>query len=463
MAKTKPGLRFQPTGGTRAPQVPTGKKQRLTIERLSSDGRGIAFLEGRTWFVSGALAGEQVEARVLNAHGKIVEARCERVLAASPLRRPAPCPHFGTCGGCSVQHLPYDQQLALKQRLLTEQLSRVAGVEPQEWAAPLSGPELGYRRRARLAVRWDHKTRHLAVGFRAAASQDIVDITQCQVLVPALQPVIERLPALLRGFSKPQALGHVELYAGTALALLLRHTAPLADNDLAALQAFCTDLQLQLWLQSEGDPAPTQTGQTLGFALAPWGLELAYRPGDFVQVNAAVNDAMIAQALEWLAPEPGERVLDLFCGLGNFALPLAQRSREVIAVEGVAPMVQRAADNATSNNLHNTGFFQADLSQPLGSAEWAGEGFSAVLLDPPRDGAFEVVRTIRALGAQRLVYVSCNPATLARDTVELLRQGYRLKRAGILDMFPQTAHVEAMALFEAGQDGPSNPTGARNA
>lgn len=463
MAKTKPGLRFQPTGGTRAPQVPTGKKQRSTIERLSSDGRGIAFLEGRTWFVSGALAGEQVEARVLNAHGKIVEARCERVLAASPLRRPAPCPHFGTCGGCSVQHLPYDQQLALKQRLLTEQLSRVAGVEPQEWAAPLSGPELGYRRRARLAVRWDHKTRHLAVGFRAAASQDIVDITQCQVLVPALQPVIERLPALLRGFSKPQALGHVELYAGTALALLLRHTAPLADNDLAALQAFCTDLQLQLWLQGEGDPAPMQTGQTLGFALAPWGLELAYRPGDFVQVNAAVNDAMIAQALEWLAPEPGERVLDLFCGLGNFALPLAQRSREVIAVEGVAPMVQRAADNAASNNLHNTGFFQADLSQPLGSAEWAGEGFSAVLLDPPRDGAFEVVRTIRALGAQRLVYVSCNPATLARDTVELLRQGYRLKRAGILDMFPQTAHVEAMALFEAGQDGPSNPTGARNA
>jgi 23S rRNA (uracil1939-C5)-methyltransferase len=463
MAKTKPGLRFQPTGGTRAPQVPTGKKQRLTIERLSSDGRGIAFLEGRTWFVSGALAGEQVEARVLNAHGKIVEARCERVLAASPLRRPAPCPHFGTCGGCSVQHLPYDQQLALKQRLLTEQLSRVAGVEPQEWAAPLSGPELGYRRRARIAVRWDHKTRHLAVGFRAAASQDIVDITQCQVLVPALQPVIERLPALLRGFSKPQALGHVELYAGTALALLLRHTAPLADNDLAALQAFCTDLQLQLWLQGEGDPAPMQTGQTLGFALAPWGLELAYRPGDFVQVNAAVNDAMIAQALEWLAPEPGERVLDLFCGLGNFALPLAQRSREVIAVEGVAPMVQRAADNAASNNLHNTGFFQADLSQPLGSAEWAGEGFSAVLLDPPRDGAFEVVRTIRALGAQRLVYVSCNPATLARDTVELLRQGYRLKRAGILDMFPQTAHVEAMALFEAGQDGPSNPTGARNA
>jgi len=463
MARTKSGLRFQPTGGTRAPQVPTGKKQRLPIERLASDGRGIAFFEGRTWFVSGALAGEQVEARVLNAHGKIVEARCERVLVASELRRPAPCPHFGTCGGCSLQHLPHDQQLALKQRLLAEQFSRVAGIEPQEWAAPLSGPELGYRRRARLAVRWDPKARHLAVGFRAAASQDIVDITQCQVLVPALQPVVEQLPALLRSFAKPQVLGHVELYAGTALALLVRHTAALADTDLDALLAFCAGLNMQLWLHGEDEPAPVHAGESLGFVLAPWQLELAYRPGDFVQVNAAVNDAMIAQALEWLAPKPDERVLDLFCGLGNFALPLAQRSREVVAVEGVAAMVQRAADNAAGNNLHNTGFFQSDLSQPLDAAEWAREGFSAVLLDPPRDGAFEVVRTIRALGAQRLVYVSCNPATLARDTVELLRQGYRLKRAGILDMFPQTAHVEAMALFEAGQDGPSNPTGVRNA
>ncbi|AIS17106.1 23S rRNA methyltransferase [Pseudomonas rhizosphaerae] len=463
MARTKPGLRFQPTGGTRAPQVPTGKKQRLPIERLASDGRGIAFFEGRTWFVSGALAGEQVEARVLNAHGKIVEARCERVLVASELRRPAPCPHFGICGGCSIQHLPHDQQLALKQRLLAEQFSRVAGIEPQEWAAPLSGPELGYRRRARLAVRWDPKARHLAVGFRAAASQDIVDITQCQVLVPALQPVVEQLPALLRSFAKPQVLGHVELYAGTALALLVRHTAALADTDLDALLAFCAGLHMQLWLHGEDEPAPVHAGESLGFVLAPWHLQLAYRPGDFVQVNAAVNDAMIAQALEWLAPKPDERVLDLFCGLGNFALPLAQRSREVVAVEGVAAMVQRAADNAAGNNLHNTGFFQSDLSQPLDAAEWAREGFSAVLLDPPRDGAFEVVRTIRALGAQRLVYVSCNPATLARDTVELLRQGYRLKRAGILDMFPQTAHVEAMALFEAGQDGPSNPTGVRNA
>ncbi|HEX8595310.1 MAG TPA: 23S rRNA (uracil(1939)-C(5))-methyltransferase RlmD [Pseudomonas sp.] len=449
MAKHERGLRFQPAGGVRATQIPTGKKQRLTIERLSNDGRGIAFLDGRTWFVAGSLAGEEVEARVLNAHGKVVEARTERVFKASSLRRPAPCPHFGRCGGCSVQHLPHSEQLALKQRMLAEQLQRVAGVEPQEWAAPLTGAEFAYRRRARVAVRWDAKAKRLDVGFRAAASQDIVSIEQCPVLVQALQPIMMQLPAMLRSFSKPQVLGHVELFCGSSTAVLVRHTAPLADADLATLHLFCKNHDAQLWLHGEGEPQPADASQVLGYRLEPWNLDLAYRPGDFIQVNAAINTAMIQQALDWLAPKPDERVLDLFCGLGNFALPLARLAREVVAVEGVAAMVQRAAANAVGNGLHNVQFFQADLSQPLAQADWAKEGFSAVLLDPPRDGAFELVRKLKALGAERLLYVSCNPATLARDTVELVNQGYRLKRAGILDMFPQTAHVEAMALFEA--------------
>lgn len=449
MAKHERGLRFQPAGGSRAPQIPLGKKQRLNIQRLANDGRGIAFLEGRTWFVSGALAGEEVEARVLGTHGKVVEARAERIFSASELRRPAACAHAGRCGGCSVQHLPHVEQLALKQRMLAEQLSKVAGVEPEAWAAPLSGPEFGYRRRARVAVRWDVKGKQLEVGFRAGGSQDIVAIDDCPVLVQALQPIMSRLPAMLRRLSKPQALGHVELFSGSALAVLLRHMAPLSEGDLAILKDFCDFHQAQLWLHGEGEPQPLDPSLALGYRLESWDLHLAYRPGDFVQVNAGVNEAMVAQALEWLAPQADERVLDLFCGLGNFALPLARQAREVVAVEGVATMVARAADNAASNNLHNTRFFQADLSQPLGAAQWANEGFSAVLLDPPRDGAFEVVRHLASLGAKRLVYVSCNPATLARDTVELIKQGYRLKRAGILDMFPQTAHVEAMALFEA--------------
>ena len=345
--------------------------------------------------------------------------------------------------------MPHEEQLALKQRMLTEQLSRVAGVEPDEWAAPLTGPEFGYRRRARIAVRWDVRAKHLEVGFRAAGSQDIVAIDHCLVLVQALQPIMTGLPAMLRQLSNPKALGHVELFSGSAIAVLLRHMAPLNEADMQVLQAFCAAHDAQLWLHGDGDPQPVDAQQRLGYRLEQWDLELAYRPGDFVQVNAGVNEAMVAQALTWLAPQAEERVLDLFCGLGNFALPLAKQVREVVAVEGVTTMVERAGQNAVTNNLHNAAFFQADLSQPLANAQWAKQGFGAVLLDPPRDGAYEAVRTLSGLGAKRLVYVSCNPATLARDTVELMKQGYRLKRAGILDMFPQTAHVEAMALFEA--------------
>ncbi|MCY1273579.1 23S rRNA (uracil(1939)-C(5))-methyltransferase RlmD [compost metagenome] len=454
MAKNRGGLRFQPSGGSRGPSVPVGKKQRLQIERLAHDGRGIAHLEGRTWFVAGALPGESVEARVLSARSQVVEARSERVLQAAELRREPPCPVAGQCGGCTLQHLPHAQQLELKQRTLAEQLQRFSGLVPESWAAPLVGPEFGYRRRARIAVRWDAKARRLDVGFRAAASQEIVAFDDCLVLVPQLQALARELPELLRGFVRPQALGHVELFHGTTSALLLRHVEPLADADLQRLENFCSARDVQAWLQGDGEPAPMNGTAELGYRLDDWNLTLAYRPGDFVQVNAPVNAAMIHQALDWLAPRSGERVLDLFCGLGNFALPLARQAREVVGVEGVQAMVERAAANAAGNGLGNTRFFQADLSRPLAEAPWfsegATDGFTAVLLDPPRDGALEMARGMGSLGAERVLYVSCNPATLARDAGELARQGYRLKRAGILDMFPQTAHVEAMALFEVG-------------
>lgn len=222
----------------------------------------------------------------------------------------------------------------------------------------LSGPEFGYRRRARVAVRWDQKAKKLEVGFRAVGSQDIVAIGDCPVLVQPLQPIMSRLPEMLRRLSKPQALGHVELFAGSSLAVLLRHMAPLSEADLTILKDFCAFHEAQLWLHGEGEPQPVEPGQALGFRLDAWDLELAYRPGDFIQVNAGVNEAMIAQALQWLAPQAEERVLDLFCGLGNFALPLAKSVRQVVAVEGVQTMVERAAANAVSNNLNNTAFFR---------------------------------------------------------------------------------------------------------
>lgn len=448
MARHGGGLRFQPSGGEKKPQVPVGKKQRLTIERLANDGRGIAFVEGRTWFVEGALAGEQVEARVLIARSQVVEARVERVLAGSAQRRAEPCPHARVCGGCTLQHLSMNDQLELKQRALAEQLSRVAGVEPEQWAPPLTSPEFGYRRRARLAVRWDNKARRLDVGFRASASQNIVSIEECPVLVRPLQLLLPALLAELKTLEKPQAIGHMELFSGTAEAVLVRHTAPLSDTDHQRLAAFAEAQGVQLWLQGEGPAQPLQPVQALGYRLGSWDLQLDWRPGDFVQVNEPVNEAMIAQALDWLAPVQNARVLDLFCGLGNFALPLARSGAQVTGVEGVDAMVKRARTNAEHNGLSNAHFYRADLSKPLAEADWACEGFHAVLLDPPRDGAWEVVRQMATLGAKRVVYVSCNPATLARDAAELIRQGYRLKRAGMLDMFPQTAHVEAMALFE---------------
>ncbi|TLX54368.1 23S rRNA (uracil(1939)-C(5))-methyltransferase RlmD [Stutzerimonas nosocomialis] len=448
MAKRSGGLRFQPSGGERKAQVPTGKKQRLEIDRLAHDGRGIAFVDGRTWFVEGALPGEQVEARVLNARAQIVEARGERILTPSPRRRTEPCRHARVCGGCTLQHASEEDQLALKQRTLAEQLQRVAGLEPEHWAAPLTGPAFGYRRRARVAVRWDAAAGRLDVGFRAGSSQTIIAVEECPVLVQPLQTILLALPQALAGLDKPQAIGHVELFSGTDEAVLVRHTAPLGEADLDRLAGFCAAQGAQLWLQGSAEPQPHDPSRGLGYRLAPWRLELHWRPGDFIQVNEAVNEAMVAQALDWLAPQEGERVLDLFCGLGNFSLPLARAGARVTGVEGVEAMVQRARTNAEHNRLEDVHFYQADLSKALADAPWAQGGFPAVVLDPPRDGALEMVKQMASLGARRVVYVSCNPATLARDAAELSRQGYRLVRAGMMDMFPQTAHVEAMALFE---------------
>lgn len=449
MARNKGGLRFQPSGGARGPAIPVGKKQRLTIERLAHDGRGIAHEAGMTWFVSGGLPGEELEARVLGARSKVVDARSERLFSSSDLRRREPCTVAGRCGGCTLA--------PGTRRAVGPEAAYLAGAvaafrrdRAGRMGRPLVGPEFGYRRRARIAVRWDARARRLDVGFRASASQEIVAFDECLVLVPPLQTIARALPALLQDFRKPESIGHVELFHGTASALLLRHTTALVDEDRQRLAAFCSAHQAQLWLQGAEQPLPVEPAAELGYSLGDWQLTLAYQPGDFVQVNAPVNESMIRQALDWLAPTADERVLDLFCGLGNFSLPLARRVARVVGVEGVAAMVERAGANALANGLGNAHFFQADLSKALAEAPWAEQGFTAVLLDPPRDGAFEAVREMSSLGARRVVYVSCNPATLARDAGEMARQGYRLKRAGILDMFPQTAHVEAMALFEAG-------------
>lgn len=438
-------LRFQPAGGE-SKSLPVGKKQVLSIERLAHDGRGIAFLDGRTWFVSGALPGEQVQAQVLAARSKVVEAQTVAIQTSSPDRITAECQWAGQCGGCTLQHISHAQQISMKQANLAEQLSR-EGVTPVAWAEPLVGPAFAYRRRTRIAVRYDVRQKHVEVGFRGLASNAIVEVKDCLILVADLQPVFAGLSALFNGFKQPQGLGEVELFSGRSNALLLRYTQTLHEDDLQQLRAYCAKHQVQLWLQGKGEPQPDQAGQTLSYSLTQFALDITYQPGDFVQVNAQMNEAMIAQALEWLAPQADQRVLDLFCGLGNFALPLAKYVEQVIAVEGVDSMLVRARANAVAHQLNNVQFYHSDLTQPLHDKEWAKSAFAAALLDPPREGAQVVVERLAKLKVPRILYVSCNPATLARDAALLTARGYRLQKAGILDMFAQTGHTEAMALF----------------
>lgn len=438
-------LRFQPAGGERK-ALPVGKKQVLNIERLAHDGRGIAFFEGRTWFVSGALPGEQVQVQVLAARSKVVEAQVVAIQSSSPERITPECQWVGQCGGCTLQHISHAQQISLKQNNLAEQFNR-EGVTPLAWAEPLVGSAFAYRRRARIAVRYDVKQKQVQVGFRGLASTAIVEVHNCAVLVKELQPLFAGLTTLFNGFQQPQALGHVELFSGRSNALLLRHTQALHVDDLQQLRAYCAGHNAQLWLQGVGEPQPDQTGQTLSYQLPAFALDIAYQPGDFVQVNAQMNEAMIAQALDWLAPQTDECVLDLFCGLGNFALPLAQKVKEVVAVEGVASMLLRANINAVANQLNNVHFYHADLSTSLRDHPWSRQSYAAALLDPPREGALAVVTDLAKMKVARIVYVSCNPATLARDAALLIARGYRLDKVGVLDMFAQTGHSEAMALF----------------
>ena len=441
-----------------APAAVVGQCLDLVLDRLSHDGRGIGVWQGRTVFVEGGLPGEQVRARVVRARSKLIEARLESVQQASVERLAPPCTHASLCGGCSVQHMSQPQQLAFKQAALAQQLRHFAAVEPAHWAEPLQAAAYGYRQRTRLALHYQAATDQLTVGYRQRASKALVAVEQCPVLVPALQSLLAELPALLQQLDARSQLGHVDLLDNLpAPVLLLRHLRPLSVADTRRLADFSRRLSVPVWLQpadaDSAQPLLPDSPAQLCYTLADQGLTLHYAPGDFTQVNPAINQAMINQALDWLQPTAGQRLLDLFCGLGNFALPLAQRGAEVTGVEGSAVMVDRARANARHNGLQAVHFFTADLSKPL-EADWMQQHWDAALLDPPRDGAEQLVQTLAEWQIPRILYVSCNPATLARDAGLLAARGYRLQQCGVMDMFPQTAHIESMALFV--RDGKKN-------
>ena len=423
------------------------------ITGLTHDGRGVAHVNGKAVFVSGALAGERVRMRFTGKHRHYDEAAVEEVLSASPDRVLPRCAHFGVCGGCALQHLAPAAQIAAKQRVLLENLERIGKVSPREVLPALTASPWGYRRKGRLSVKFVEKKGRVLVGFRESNGRYVADINSCDVLHPAVGTRITEISALIETLDAKRDIPQIEIAAGDDLvALVFRHLQPLSARDVAALTAFAQGTQLAIFLQPGGIDSvaplwPTDT--QLSFRLPKFDVELDFRPLDFIQVNSMLNRSMIDHALALLDPQPTDRVLDLFCGLGNFTLPLARRAAQVTGVEGEVGLVRRAGENAQRNGLANAQFFAADLAADQRDAPWAKADYELLLLDPPRSGAEALLEYLPRKSARRIVYVSCHPASLARDAGVLVnRHGFALTHAGVMDMFPHTAHVESIAAFQ---------------
>lgn len=422
------------------------------IESLSHDGRGIARIEGKTIFVDGALAGETVKFLYTRQHSKFDEAKVVEVITPSPDRVEARCPHFGVCGGCSLMHMAPQAQLALKQSTLEEHLTHFGGLAPETWLEPLTGPLWSYRRKARLGVKYVTKKERVLVGFREKASPFLALLDQCSVLDQRVGARLNELSEMIASLDAYNRIAQIEVAMDDEhTALVFRNLDPLSQHDEQCLIDYGKTNNIWIYLQPGGpDTVKPLWPELTQLSYQPEeGIWLNFNPNDFTQVNADINKTMIQKALELLDLSENDRVLDLFCGLGNFSLPIAKRCSEVVGVEGDEALVLHAAANAELNKFDNAFFERADLTQTeLKQYVWAEPGFNKILLDPPRSGAFEVLHQLADLGAERIVYVSCNPATLARDAGELVNvHGYKLISAGVMDMFPHTSHVESIALF----------------
>ena len=423
------------------------------IDDLSHDGRGVATWGEKKVFIHGALPGERVMARLTDRKRSYDEGETLEVLQLSEHRVEPRCPHFGQCGGCSLQHYDIAHQIEAKQNSLLQNLERIGKIAPEEVWKPLTGPVWHYRRKARLSVRHVHKKERVLVGFRERYGRFVADMQECHVLDPRIAEQLPELSALIYSMDAKASIPQLEVACGDELcALVFRHLAPLSETDLEKLRDFARSSGIAVLLQPKGpdsihclEPEAVE----LSYKIPEFGIEIFFGPSDFVQVNAAMNQAMIGRAMELLDPAADDRILDLFCGLGNFTLPIATRVAEVVGVEGDSALVSRAGSNAARNGLDTVLFHAADLNEDPGSAPWLRKPYDKVLVDPPRSGAEFILPHIAASGASRVVYVSCHPASLARDAGILVQQfGFRLVGAGVMDMFPHTGHVESIALFE---------------
>jgi len=424
----------------------------VTIESLSHEGRGIAHVNGKTVFVFGALPGERVLIQVLKSSRKFDQATTLEVIEASPKRIEPRCEAFQICGGCSMQHLGNDDQLAVKQQSLLDMMAH-ANVAFGALIPALRGDHWGYRKKARLGVKYVAKKGRVLVGFRERNTPFIADMRRCEVLIPQVGHKLEQLSELIGRLEARAQIPQIEVAADEQrIQLVFRHLQPLSEHDQGLLREFARAEGFYIQLQPGGpetvhDLYPQQ--QSLGFdPLGDGSLSIAFGALDFVQVNTGINQKMVAQALALLDLQSTDRVLDLFCGLGNFTLPMAAQCEQVTGIEVDPAMVARARESALANNIHNTDYHAVDLTGPDPGYAWMQQTYDKILLDPPRSGAQEIARLIGRFNASRIVYVSCQPSSLVRDAVIICAQGYQMTHLGIMDMFPQTAHVESMAVFE---------------
>lgn len=425
------------------------------ITGLSHEGRGIAHINGEAVFIHGALPGERVRFRRLRRRRGISEGELIEILQAAPERVTPLCAHFGVCGGCQMQHLSAEHQRQHKEDTLRRQLQQIGRVEPETWLPPLAGKNWGYRRKARLGVKLVPKKGGVLVGFRERNSSFIAALERCVVLDPRLGERLQDIAAMLGQLSIIRQIPQIEVAIGDdTVGLVFRHLVDLPAEDASILTAFGQQSGFAIYLQSGGPGSvrrlwPEQA--SLSYRIPEADVEIEFEPTDFTQVNAEINRLMVSKAVDLLDPLPTDYVLDLFCGLGNFTLPLARRAARVVGVEGEAGLVERARQNARRNGLENCEFHVANLARDVRMLPWMRDRYDKLLLDPARSGAAELIPQLKVLNVPRIVYVSCNPATLARDAGMLVQeQGYRLRAAGIIDMFPQTAHVESIAVFEKG-------------
>ncbi|HRE31137.1 MAG TPA: 23S rRNA (uracil(1939)-C(5))-methyltransferase RlmD [Candidatus Berkiella sp.] len=428
----------------------------VEVTGLSHDGRGIARVNDKILFVFGALPEETVRVQITKIQSRFQEGTTVEVLKPSTMRVKPPCAHFGTCGGCSLQHIAPLQQVQLKQSWLNDQLVHQGKVTPVKWLPPLLSESQGYRQKARLAVRYVPQKQSLLVGFREQGNNKIAIIESCETLDPRVGKKIKALRELIDALAAKESIAQIEVAASEEeVALIFRHLQPLSDSDQNALITFCQQNHFSLFLQPSNNESvhkiwPADGNSYLTYSLPAQALSFVFHPMDFTQVNAQMNQQMINQALALLDPKSDDIILDLFCGLGNFSLPFAKYANRVVGVEGSVQSVSRAKENAIRNQLTNTEFYACNLENDFKHMPFAKGQYNKIILDPPRSGAQKVVDEMAYFAPKEILYVSCNSATFVRDAAILVHQhGYRLVKCGVMDMFPQTAHIETMGLFVA--------------